>query len=152
MSFTRAKVVYNLPIGDILILADENYIRKLIFLSYERVELNYYLSLSSNEILDKAEIFLKNYFYNNLWYPFEYIDYSELNEVLKKLMDIKFGNFVYYSSFDKFPRAVARILSKNETPIFVPCHRVISKYSIGGYSPSIEIKKVLLRHEGIIFI
>ncbi len=152
MSFTHAKILYNLPIGDVLILADENYLKKLVFLSYEKVELNYYLSLSNNVILDKAEIFLRNYFYNKLWYPFEYINYNKLNEVFKKLMDIGFGQFVYYSSFYKYPRAVSRILSKNEIPIFIPCHRVISKHSIGGYSPSIEIKKILLRHEGIVSI
>ncbi len=52
------------------------------------------------------------------------------------------------------PRAVAKILSKNPTPIKVPCHRVIrSDGKIGGYTfkgkRKDEMKVELLKKEGV---
>jgi methylated-DNA-[protein]-cysteine S-methyltransferase len=148
VSFIKGKVVYNLPIGNVLILSNGNYLKRLVFLSYENV--NFHFIESKCEVLEKAKKFLIDYFEKKIWYPFEFIDYNSLNPLLKKTLKIPFGKFLYYSDFSKFPRYVGRILSLNEIPIFVPCHRVISKSGIGGYTPSIEIKKILLRHEGII--
>jgi len=148
VSFIKGKVVYNLPIGDVLILADENYLKKVIFLNYEKA--NFYFIESDCITLKKAEEFLINYFERKTWYKFEFIDYNSLNPILKEILKIPFGKFLYYSDFSKFPRYVGKILSLNLIPIFVPCHRVISKSGIGGYTPSIEIKKILLKHEGII--
>ncbi len=148
MSFIKGKVVYNLPIGDVLILSNENYLKKLIFLSHQKV--NFYFIESDCNVLKKAEKFLIDYFERKIWYQFEFIDYNSLNSILKKTLKIPFGKFLYYSDFSKFPRYVGKILSLNEIPIFIPCHRVISKSGIGGYTPSIEIKKILLKHEGII--
>ncbi|MDD5193966.1 MAG: MGMT family protein [Candidatus Nanoarchaeia archaeon] len=52
------------------------------------------------------------------------------------------------------PRYVARILSKNQNPIKIPCHRVIcSNGKIGGYTfkgkfnPKMKIR--LLKNEGV---
>lgn len=149
MSFIEEKVVYNLPVGDVLILANENHLKEVIFLNYQVFHKSFKIS-KNNKILKKAEEFLINYFENKKWYVFEYINYNNLNPILRKLLDIPFGNYLYYSNFNKFPRAIGRILSSNKLPIFIPCHRVISKNSIGGYTPSIEIKKILLKHEGII--
>lgn len=52
------------------------------------------------------------------------------------------------------PRAAAKILSKNEKPIKVPCHRVIrSDGSLGGYTykgkSQKEKKAILLKAEGV---
>jgi methylated-DNA-[protein]-cysteine S-methyltransferase len=52
------------------------------------------------------------------------------------------------------PRAVARILSKNPTPIKVPCHRVIrSDGKLGGYTfkgkRKDNMKEELLKQEGV---
>lgn len=45
-------------------------------------------------------------------------------------------------------RAVGQALSRNPLPLILPCHRVISSDgSIGGFSPRLEIKEWLLRHE-----
>ncbi len=52
------------------------------------------------------------------------------------------------------PRAVAKILSQNPTPIKVPCHRVIrSNGKLGGYTfkgkRKDKMKRELLRKEGV---
>jgi len=45
-------------------------------------------------------------------------------------------------------RAVGQALSKNPIPIIIPCHRVIARNGIGGFSGGIDLKKALLHHEG----
>lgn len=48
------------------------------------------------------------------------------------------------------PRKVGLILSKNPIPILVPCHRVLAKGGLGGYSSGLRWKKFLLTLEGIL--
>ena len=48
----------------------------------------------------------------------------------------------------KAARAVGNALNKNPYPIIVPCHRVVAKNGLGGFSKGIEAKKKLLRGEG----
>ncbi|MDK2915611.1 MAG: methylated-DNA-[protein]-cysteine S-methyltransferase [Euryarchaeota archaeon] len=45
------------------------------------------------------------------------------------------------------PRAVGAAMARNPTPIVVPCHRVVAKTGMGGFSPDIEIKEALLAME-----
>jgi len=41
-------------------------------------------------------------------------------------------------------RAVGRALARNPLPIIIPCHRVVAKDGVGGYSGGVEMKKYLL--------
>jgi len=45
------------------------------------------------------------------------------------------------------PRAVGQAMARNPTPLVIPCHRVVSKRGIGGFTPSPEIKRDLLAME-----
>ncbi|MDI6866714.1 methylated-DNA--[protein]-cysteine S-methyltransferase [Methanoculleus sp.] len=45
------------------------------------------------------------------------------------------------------PRLVGLAMSRNPTPIVVPCHRVVAKTGIGGFSPDPAIKEELLTME-----
>ena len=52
------------------------------------------------------------------------------------------------------PRPVGGACGANRIPIVIPCHRVVGSNGIGGFMKArggfpIEIKKWLLRHEGI---
>lgn len=52
------------------------------------------------------------------------------------------------------PRAIGGACRANPLPIIVPCHRVVSRLGMGGYSgdtdgDNMEIKRGLLRHEGV---
>jgi hypothetical protein len=58
VSFIKGKVVYNLPIGNVLILSNGNYLKRLVFLSYENV--NFHFIESKCEVLEKAEKFWKS--------------------------------------------------------------------------------------------
>lgn len=46
-----------------------------------------------------------------------------------------------------YPRVVGLALKRNPTPLIIPCHRVIGKKSIGGFTPDISIKEDLLSLE-----
>lgn len=51
---------------------------------------------------------------------------------------------------EKAVRAVANACGANPLPIIIPCHRVISSDgTIGGFSLDIELKRKLLKFEGI---
>ncbi len=45
------------------------------------------------------------------------------------------------------PRLVGLALKRNPTPLLIPCHRIIGKNSIGGFTPDITIKEDLLSLE-----
>lgn len=67
------------------------------------------------------------------------------------------GRVTYYESIARIlgtsPRAIGAIMSANDKPIIIPCHRVVRKsgdlggYSLGGSS----FKKRLLELEGVEF-
>ncbi|AEH44063.1 methylated-DNA/protein-cysteinemethyltransferase [Thermodesulfatator indicus DSM 15286] len=71
------------------------------------------------------------------------------------LLEIPFGEIRTYAwlaqkiGFPKALRAVGRALSKNPLPILYPCHRIVAKSGLGGFSSGLEIKKKLLAIEGI---
>ena len=52
------------------------------------------------------------------------------------------------------PRPVGGACGANRIPLVIPCHRVVASHGIGGFMHArggqpIEIKKWLLRHEGV---
>jgi len=45
------------------------------------------------------------------------------------------------------PRAVGQAMARNPTPLIVPCHRIVSKTGLGGFTPPLEMKRDLLAME-----
>lgn len=77
-------------------------------------------------------------------------------KVWKELWKIPYGKTVSYQDIakrvgsPKAVRAVGQANKKNPFPIVIPCHRVIaSDGNLGGYAYGVEMKKKLLRLEGI---
>lgn len=54
------------------------------------------------------------------------------------------------------PRAIGGACGKNPLPVFIPCHRIIAANNkLGGFNSgniffSLDIKKWLLKHEGVV--
>jgi len=46
-----------------------------------------------------------------------------------------------------YARAVANWLRLNRFAFFVPCHRVVAKHSLGGFSAGVELKRRILEWE-----
>ncbi|MCS7119092.1 MAG: methylated-DNA--[protein]-cysteine S-methyltransferase [Archaeoglobaceae archaeon] len=74
-------------------------------------------------------------------------------KVLEKVLEIPYGKTRNYGEIAEelqtSPRAIGQALAKNPIVVLIPCHRVISKSGIGGYSYGVRIKKALLRLEGV---
>ena len=73
-------------------------------------------------------------------------------KVLEETRKIKYGKTITYSELaekigSRAIRAVGNALGKNPVPIIIPCHRVVAKKGIGGYSEGIDIKTMLLELE-----
>jgi O-6-methylguanine DNA methyltransferase len=74
-------------------------------------------------------------------------------KVLQKMKKIPFATTVTYgelAALAKNPkgiRAAASACANNPFPLFFPCHRVVAKKGLGGFSLGLDIKKVLLEHE-----
>lgn len=73
--------------------------------------------------------------------------------VLTTLQAIPFGEqWTYQMVAEKVgsplaARAIGGACSKNPLPFLIPCHRVVRKNSLGGFTPWIEIKKFLIDFE-----
>ena len=76
--------------------------------------------------------------------------------VWRELLKIPYGTVTTYGEVAKrvgnshAARAVGNAVGANPLPITVPCHRVVASNGLGGYSGGMEIKKSLLRTEGIL--
>ena len=78
--------------------------------------------------------------------------------VYKKLLEVPKGQITTYGELAKAvglkngQRVIGRIMNKNPYPAIVPCHRVVnSDGKIGGYAYGIDVKKKMLKKEGIKF-
>ncbi|HID32419.1 MAG TPA: MGMT family protein [bacterium (Candidatus Stahlbacteria)] len=71
--------------------------------------------------------------------------------VYLRLSRIPFGETRTYAELaeelNSSARAIGQLLKKNPFPIIIPCHRVVGKASLGGFSAGISWKINLLRHE-----
>ncbi len=73
--------------------------------------------------------------------------------VLIEVCNIKFGEKITYKELarrikrEDAYRAVGNALSKNPYPLIIPCHRIVSCNSIGGYKLGKHLKSLLLLFE-----
>ncbi len=110
-----------------------------------------------DEYLKMAEIILKLYFAEiDDKKAREIINYKlEVPAFTKKVLDvvkdIEFGSVMTYGDIAKklntSPRAVGMALKRNPLPLIIPCHRVVAKNSLGGYSYGLDKKKFVLESE-----
>ena len=79
--------------------------------------------------------------------------------VWQALQQIPAGQVVTYGELAQrlktSARAIGNACRANPVPLIVPCHRVVAKSGLGGFSgaedgPPLKIKSSLLEHEGVI--
>ncbi|MBO8181998.1 MAG: methylated-DNA--[protein]-cysteine S-methyltransferase [Archaeoglobus sp.] len=91
-------------------------------------------------------------------YPIsEKLDFAPFQQkVLEETRKIPYGEVVTYKELaerigTKGYRAVGQALKRNPLAVIIPCHRVVGKNSLGGYSgEKVYLKKALLKLEGAI--
>ena len=81
-------------------------------------------------------------FQKSVWSACALVPYG--NTITYKQLGIIIGSTAY--------RAIGNSLAKNPLPLIIPCHRILSKNSLGGFSASegIALKKKMLSLEGIL--
>lgn len=104
---------------------------------------------------------LQDYFYsadNAFQFPLFPQGTDFQKRVWRFLQQIPVGTVLTYGQAAKelgsSARAVGNACRRNPTPIVVPCHRIVSATGLGGFAGQsdgrlAEIKRTLLRHEGI---
>ncbi len=76
-----------------------------------------------------------------------------VRRVLEEVRRIPWGEVLTYGELARrmgvrSARAVGMALGKNPVPIIVPCHRVVAKRGLGGFSSGLDWKRFLLKLEG----
>ena len=145
---------YDSPIGLLQITADQRKLRG-VALAENRTE-----EERPNFVTEQAVSQLKEYFAGvrrefDLFFLYHGTDFQRL--VWSKLSEIPYGKVVTYGQLaaaigqPTAARAVANAVGDNPYLLLLPCHRVVGKDSLGGFTPGIEKKLWLLKHEGINF-
>ena len=73
------------------------------------------------------------------------------SRIYQAVQEIPYGKTATYGEIAQkvgtAPRVVGQAMARNPTPLVIPCHRVVAASGIGGFSPSVEIKELLLAME-----
>jgi methylated-DNA-[protein]-cysteine S-methyltransferase len=73
------------------------------------------------------------------------------SRIYRAVQEIPYGKTTTYGDIARLvgtsPRAVGQAMARNPTPLVIPCHRVVAASGIGGFSPAIEIKELLIAME-----
>ena len=73
------------------------------------------------------------------------------SRIYRAVREIPYGKTATYGEIARIigtsPRAVGQAKARNPSPLIIPCHRVIAATGIGGFSPDIGIKELLLERE-----
>lgn len=143
---------YKSPIGYIKISGNDNEITSIDFVEEEP-----YLKPSKNQLFEKLQIELDEYFQGkrksfSICFSTKGTDFQK--NVWGELAKIPFGKTKSYKDIaeaiknDKAVRAVGMANNKNKLPIIIPCHRVIgSNNKLVGYAGGLWRKEWLLNHE-----
>ena len=74
-------------------------------------------------------------------------------KVLRCVRRIPFGEVRSYGwvarqiGIPKGARSCGQALRRNRFPLFIPCHRVVGRTGLGGFSCGVQLKEKLLSHE-----
>ncbi len=84
-------------------------------------------------------------------------DFSIYPPVIRRVLEYIYLNLPYgevatysdvASAVGTHPRVVGLAMARNRHLIVVPCHRVVGKRGLGGFSAGLEVKEFLLSVEG----
>ena len=149
-------IYYKSPIGNLIIMEEENSIIKLCFKEQEITNIKDIQEFET-PLLKKAKKQLEEYFEGKrkkFDLALRLNGTSFQNKVWKALLNIPYAKTCSYKDIAKnignenASRAVGNANNKNPLPIFIPCHRVIgSNGKLIGYAGGLDIKIKLLELE-----
>lgn len=149
-------IYYKSPIGNLIIVEEENAIIKLCFKEQEITNIKDIQEFET-PLLKKAKKQLEEYFEGKrkkFDLALRLNGTSFQNKVWKALLNIPYAKTCSYKDIAKnignenASMAVGNANNKNPLPIFIPCHRVIgSNGKLIGYAGGLDIKIKLLELE-----
>lgn len=149
-------IYYKSPIGNLIIMEEENAIIKLCFKEQKITNIKDIQEFET-PLLKKAKKQLEEYFEGKrkkFDLALRLNGTSFQNKVWKALLNIPYAKTCSYKDIAKnignenASRAVGNANNKNPLPIFIPCHRVIgSNGKLIGYAGGLDIKIKLLELE-----
>lgn len=149
-------IYYKSPIGNLIIMEEENAIIKLCFKEQEITNIKDIQEFET-PLLKKAKKQLEEYFEGKrkkFDLALRLNGTSFQNKVWKALLNIPYAKTCSYKDIAKnignenASRAVGNANNKNPLPIFIQCHRVIgSNGKLIGYAGGLDIKIKLLELE-----
>lgn len=154
--------IFEAPIGRLQLIAERGkLIRILLPNSNDRSidDVQIVKSAPDDSSFKGVVDFLSQYFKGEkfVWHGMDIPDGSVFfRKVWKAAAEIPSGETISYSELarragnPKAARAAGSAMAKNPLPILIPCHRVIAADgSLGGYGGGLDMKRWLLRHEGV---
>lgn len=150
------QAIYQSPIGKIMLKSSFGKLNELRFIDeLECSMIKTSKSYDSNTLLALKELDL--YFDAKLKIfkcEFKILNASAFSmAIYQALLKIKYGQSTTYSAlcqnagYLRAQRACGNALNKNPIAIIIPCHRVLAKNSLGGYTQGLQRKKFLLELE-----
>lgn len=143
-------------LGTLLLYGEDGYLEGLEFYKGQKIDNSWQ---KNEKYFTKAIDQLNKYFKKELKIfdiPIKPSGTPFQKKVFSELLKIPYGSTISYQELakrvgnEKASRAVANANGKNPIAIIIPCHRVIAKNgSIGGFNSGVDIKKELLKLEGI---
>lgn len=78
-------------------------------------------------------------------------DESVYSRIYRAVQAVPYGKTATYGEIAEVcgtaPRVVGQAMARNPTPLVIPCHRIVAADGIGGFSPDVAIKELLLALE-----
>ena len=141
------------PIGEIALLGDRIHLLEISLKGMKGLSRK---GKESPSRFKKEISQLQEYFYEDrksfdLYFKVEASPFAL--KVYSSMQEISYGKTSSYSDLAKAAgskkafRAVGTICGNNLLPIIIPCHRVLAKNGLGGFSSGIKSKKFLLELE-----
>ena len=141
------------PLGTIGLLADKDFLLEVSLQGPKALSIKGEFSEDRfiHEIRELQEYFFEGRKEFTIPYHLEATPFA--SSVYQSMLEINYGSTKSYSQIaseignSKATRAVGTACGKNPLPIIIPCHRVLAKNSIGGFSSGLVRKRFLLKLE-----
>jgi methylated-DNA-[protein]-cysteine S-methyltransferase len=156
------RLALDTPIGKLQLIGDYDRLVKILLPNSEYILTNNVqldICSSNDPCFKETKDFIERYFRGEpvSWQGNPIPDYGDFySKVWKELVKVPFGKTISYGELaaragsPRAARAVGSAMANNPIPILVPCHRVItSDGKLGGFGGGLDMKRWLLRHEGI---
>src|SRR3990167_6991971 len=154
MENTTYQAVLQLPIGKIGIRTDQQYLLTIEYVSDDEWLMKPKTVIAKDTVEQLLCYFADPTYAFNIPTVLHVTSFQQ--NVLSLLKNIPVGKTQTYTNIAKLLNTTARPVGNacrmNPVPIIIPCHRVVSEKSLGGYSGKkdgrlLEIKRWLLQHE-----